>query len=187
MLVFVELFVVRLKARFLAFLCTTWSSTEVGFFVYYKKQYRSFMDLFEAVLEKGSVFHVAWFSMVAWNLWQWRNKLREKQPTWPFHEICKRAKKLMLEYFEVHEPQPLPRRLDLVRWCPPQAGSFKANLDAAIFDGFGLVGIGVAICDQSGQIIAALSQKIRMPHSVDLAEALACSRAVLFAQELSLF
>ena len=43
---------------------------EVGFFVYYKKQYRSFMDLFEAVLEKGSVFHVAWFSMVAWNLWQ---------------------------------------------------------------------------------------------------------------------
>ena len=62
---------------------------EVGFFVYYKKQYRSFMDLFEVVLKRGSVFHVAWFSMVAWSLWQRRNKLREKQPTWPLHEIYK--------------------------------------------------------------------------------------------------
>ena len=60
---------------------------EVGLSVYYKKQYRSFMDLFEVVLERGSVFHVAWFSMVAWSLWQRRNKLREKQPTWPLHEI----------------------------------------------------------------------------------------------------
>ena len=93
----------------------------------------------------------------------------------------------MLEYFEVHEPQPLPRQLVLVRWCPPQASFFKTNFDVAIFDGSGLAGIGMAIRDQSGQIIAALSQKIRMPYLVDLAEALACSRVVLFAQELSLF
>ena len=93
----------------------------------------------------------------------------------------------MLEYFEVHEPQPLPRQSVLVRWCPPQAGFFKTNFDVAIFDGSGLAGIGMAIRDQSGQIIAALSQKIRMPYSVDLAEALACSRVVLFAQGLSLF
>ena len=74
-----------------------------------------------------------------------------------------------------------------MQWCPPQAGFFKANFDAAVFDGSGSAGIGVAIRDHSGQIIAALSQKIKLPHSVDLAEALACSRATLFAQELSLF
>ena len=159
---------------------SVWKS-DVGFSVYYKKQYRSFMDLFEAVLERGSVFHVAWFSTVAWSLWQRWNKLREKQPTWPFHEICKRAKDLVLEFFEIHEPQPLPRRSELVCWCPPHAGFFKANFDAAVFDGSGLAGIRVAIRDQLGQIIAPLSQKIRLPHSVDLAEALACSRAVLFA------
>ena len=71
----------------------------------------------------------------------------------------------------------LSHSLDDWTWC----------VDAAIFDGSGLAGIGMVICDQSGQIIAALSQKIRMPYSVDLAEALACSRVVLFAQELSLF
>ena len=144
------------------------------------------MDLFEAVLERGLVFHVAWVSTMAWSLWQRRNKLREKQPTWPLHEVCKRAKELVLEFFEVHEPQPLPRCSNLVRWCPPQVGFFKANFDAAIFDSSGS-GIGVAIHDHSGQIITTLSQKIRMPHSMDLAEALACSCAILFAQELSLF
>ena len=113
--------------------------------------------------------------------------MREKQPTWPFHEICKRAKELVLEFFEIHEPQPPPRRSDLGWWCPPQAGFFKANFDATFFDGSGSAGIGVAIRDQSGQIIVALSQKIKLPHLVDLAEALACSHAALFAQELSLF
>ena len=96
-------------------------------------------------------------------------------------------KELVLEYFEVHEPQPLPRRSGLVLWCPPQVGFFKANFDAAIFDSTGLAGIGVVVRDQSGHVIAALIQMIKMPHSVDLAEALACSRAVQFAQELSLF
>ena len=83
--------------------------------------------------------------------------MREKQPTWPLHEICKRAKDLVLEFFEIHEPQPLPRRSKLVCWCPPQAGFFKANFDDVVFDGSGLAGIGVAIRDQLGQIIAALS------------------------------
>ena len=40
--------------------------------------------------------------------------------------------------------------------------------------------------DAEGMIIAALSQIIRLPSSVDLVEALAARRALLFAQELCL-
>lgn len=45
-----------------------------------------------------------------------------------------------------------------------------------------IVGIGVTICDSSGHIIATLSQKIRLPHSVDLVEAMVASRALTFAK-----
>lgn len=47
------------------------------------------MDLFEVVLGRGSVFHVAWFSTIAWSLWQRRNIIREKQPSWPISEVSK--------------------------------------------------------------------------------------------------
>jgi len=51
----------------------------------------------------------------------------------------------------------------------------------------GCVGIGVVFHDYTGNIIAALSQKIPLVQSMELAEALAARRAVVFAKELSLF
>ncbi|XP_065638086.1 uncharacterized protein LOC136071113 [Quercus suber] len=73
-----------------------------------------------------------------------------------------------------------------VRWTRPSDGLYKVNFDAALFEVSGCAGIGVAIRDSSGAIIGALSQKIALPHSVELAEALAARRAVVFAQELSI-
>ena len=50
-----------------------------------------------------------------------------------------------------------------------------------------LAGLGIIIRDESGLIIAALSQKIPLPSSVELVEALAAQRALIFAQEISIF
>lgn len=72
-------------------------------------------------------------------------------------------------------------RSNQVCWSPPQDGLFKANFDAAFFDSIGIAGIGVMVRDFTGNIIAALSQKMQLPHSVDLAEALARNRVVTFA------
>ena len=47
-------------------------------------------------------------------------------------------------------------------------------------------GIGVVFRDHEGYVIAALSQRIPLSQSVEMAEALAVRRAVVFAQELSL-
>ena len=74
-----------------------WKS-EVCFAALYKTHFRTFMDLFEAVLGKGSVFHVTWFSMTTWSLWQRRNRIREKQSSWPLHEVSMRAKNMVAEY-----------------------------------------------------------------------------------------
>ncbi|XP_030930608.1 uncharacterized protein LOC115956336 [Quercus lobata] len=44
----------------------------------YQRVFKSFLDLFEAVLEQGSVFNVVVFATTVWSLWQRQNRLREQ-------------------------------------------------------------------------------------------------------------
>ena len=64
------------------------------------------MDLLDSVFELGASFSIALFSTIAWCLWQHRNKLRERQLTWPLQEIGRRAKELVVEFFEIHQQPP---------------------------------------------------------------------------------
>ena len=82
--------------------------------------------------------------------------------------------------------RPIPRRAQ-AHWSPPSEQIYKGNFDATFFDASGYAGIGMVFRDHMGQIIAALSQKIPLIQSVELAEAMAAHRAVLFTKELSLF
>ena len=56
-----------------------------------------------------------------------------------------------------------------------------------IFAEFSLSGIGVVIRDSWGNIIVALSQKIMLPHPVDLVEALIANWTLSFAREIYIF
>ncbi|KAK7835606.1 hypothetical protein CFP56_023322 [Quercus suber] len=49
------------------------------------------------------------------------------------------------------------------------------------------VGIGMVFRDHLGNVIATLSQKVDLIHSVEMAEALVARRVVVLARELSLF
>ena len=153
-----------------------------------QKKCRTFFDLLGELFSGGSSFRIAFFATVAWCLWQRRNRLREHQPVWLLHELGDRAKALVMEYEEVNWLEqslsiPRPR----VRWSPPPADWYKANFDAAFSIESGSTAIGVVFRDQAGQVIAALCQNLGQVQSVDMAEALAARRAVIFARELSLF
>ena len=91
---------------------------------------------------------------------------------------------------EYRDVQDRPSRTSIQRprqkWSPPELGVYKLNFDGAIFEGAARAGLGVVVRDAEGMIIAALSQNIQLPSSVDLVEALAARRAILFAQELCL-
>lgn len=131
---------------------------------------------------------MALFSTIAWSLWQWRNHLKEHQLAWTLHEVGDRARAMVLEFMDANEQVVKPQvRNILVRWSPPQENVYKANFDVALFDNMGYAGLGVVIRDCNGHIIAALSKKIKLPYSVETAEALAAHRAVTFAKELSIF
>ena len=73
-----------------------------------------------------------------------------------------------------------------LRWKLPDSGFFKVNFDGALFLDQRCAGLGVVVRDSDGLIIAALSQKVRLPGSVDVVEALVAQRAICFAKELSL-
>ena len=63
---------------------------------------------------------------------------------------------------------------------------YKLNFDSAIFESSGRAGLGVVVRDVEGMIIAALSQNIPLPNSVESVEAMAARCAILLAQEISL-
>ena len=99
-----------------------------------------------------------------------------------------RAILLVREFLDLSKPYALPRSFSVqVGWSRPPVGVFKVNFDTALFENIGSASIGVAIRDSDGEIIAALSQRILLPFSVEMAEAMAARRALLFAQELSLY
>ena len=134
-----------------------WKSN-INFVLYYKKGFRTFFDLLEEVLHKGSKYHVASFSTMAWCLWQRRNRLQMNQSVWPLHEIGDRAKGLVIEFFDTNKQEARSRvQSPPVRWVPPEGHSYKVNYDAAIFDLLGYAGLGVVIRDCIGHVIASLS------------------------------
>jgi len=60
----------------------------------------------------------------------------------------------------------------------------KANFNGAMFVDTGEAGIGVVICNEFGEVMAALSEKIALSPLVETLELLATRRAVVFAMEL---
>ena len=59
----------------------------------------------------------------------------------------------------------------------------KVNFDGAMFNERDEAGIGVIIRNPRGKVMAALSEKIQKPPSVEILELLAAKRAVRFSLE----
>ncbi|KAK7851268.1 hypothetical protein CFP56_042495 [Quercus suber] len=162
--------------------------SDPGFLFLTQKKYRSFLEVLESLFSAGSSFQCAQFAMTAWCLWERRNRLRLHQRTWQLHEIGARALKLVQEFWDVHCKETSSNdRPPRVRWTPPPDTCYKLNFDAALLDGFNQVGLGAVCRDSQGHVLAALSQRVGPVKSVEMAEALAAKRAVVFARELSFF
>ena len=75
---------------------------DLGFLFLVQAKCRSFMELLEVLFTHGSGLRIALFAVVAWSLWQYRNRMRERQSVWPLHELGNRARALLVEFWEVH-------------------------------------------------------------------------------------
>ena len=71
-------------------------------------------------------------------------------------------------------------------WMLPSLGSFKINVDGALYPTKKLAGIGVVIRDLQGRLMAALCRKIKALLGVLEVEAKAYEAGMLLARHLGL-
>ncbi|XP_030970008.1 uncharacterized protein LOC115990306 [Quercus lobata] len=79
------------------------------------------------------------------------------------------------------QPQPQPQR-----WSPREPGTYKVNYDEAYFAEEEEAGIGVVVRNELGQVMASLAEKFVMPPTVEILEAMAARRDMIFMDELGL-
>ena len=121
---------------------------------------------------------------MAWSIWYQRNKFRLKDNPLPLQNIASFAKNYLSEFRSLDKPRPHGSSSILRRWRPPTAGSVKTNYDGAMFRESDKVGIGVVIRGSEGQVLAALSEQLVKPPSVEILELLTAWRVVKFTAEL---
>ena len=107
------------------------------------------------------------------------------EPIVPVYQVAPKAHGALQEFQQLHPTHTvIPRTARAVKWRPPIAPCVKANFDGAIFSQDGLAGIGVIIRNEQGLVMAALSQQIPSPTSVEMVEVLVARQALVFANEL---
>ena len=107
------------------------------------------------------------------------------EPTVPVCQVAPKVVGALQEFQQLHPTHAvIPRTACAVKWRPPIAPCVKANFDGAIFSQDGLAGTNVIIRNEQGLVMAALSQQIPSPTSVEMVEVLAARQALVFAKEL---
>ena len=143
---------------------------------------KNMWDLVSIMKAEGKNMEV--FVMSAWLIWMRRNKLRSNEATQPCSKIGQLALSLLAEFQQGKQGRVAEKQVGLVRWQPPAENSIKANFDGAVFGEEQAAGIGVVLRDSEGQVLAALSEKVRLPATVEVLEMMAARRSALFAREL---
>ena len=70
------------------------------------KRFSEFEDLVCFLYGEISSKLVEFFAMVAWSIWERRNRVQERQKVWGIDEVCTRASKLLKEFHDVHRKIP---------------------------------------------------------------------------------
>ena len=85
--------------------------------------------------------------------------------------------------FSMIKPKNIPGR---TKWRPPLGEMYKTNFDGVVFAESREARIGVVIRNSNGEVVAALSEKIPYPDSMEVLEVLAVRRAAQFAVEVGI-
>lgn len=83
-----------------------------------------------------------------------------------------------------------PRSVKQVRrrtWLPPILGEYKTNFDDVMISEGDEARIGIVVRHSSGQVLAAMAEKIQKPHSMECLEVIAMRCAVINASSLRNF
>ncbi|KAL0003702.1 hypothetical protein SO802_011263 [Lithocarpus litseifolius] len=143
----------------------------------------SFLEILEHASTEKSSFET--FAMTISEVWQRRNRVHMGEAVLPLSMLPIKANGDLQEFQQLRPTHTdISRTARAVKWRPPTAPCLKVNFDGALFSQDRLAGICVIIWNDQGLVMAALSQQIPSPASVEMVEVIAAHRALLFAKEL---
>ena len=144
----------------------------------------SFTDLVFCVRQQEENFEL--FTVLAWFICGKRNKCHFNEPNLPLEKILEEAKAVLAEFQGKLDCKPKRKKPQTQCWSPPTKGTYKVNYDQAYFVEEEKAGIGVMVTNELGQDMGSLAEKIDMSPTMEVLEAMAARRAMIFMEELGL-
>nr|POE76554.1 putative ribonuclease h protein [Quercus suber] len=148
-------------------------------------QHQNFEEVTKFILQLDQPEVQELFAIIAWSLWFCRKEIRVNELDKVPHDVVSWANNFRLEFQSMKEGTKVARPKENLKWVPPPQGWFKANVDGAIFKVTNSAGIGVAVRDCQGWVLAALSEKVEGVQEAEVIETLAIRRPIRFAIETS--
>ena len=133
---------------------------------------------------KAEGFSLELFAMTAWLIWMQRNKLRANDNPQPCSRVAHSASALLAKFQQGNQGTVRGNKTSSVQWQPPSRFSVKANFNRAVFGEDQEASVGVVIRNNERQVLAALSEKVQMPVTVEILEMLVARKAAIFAKDL---
>ncbi|KAK0606918.1 hypothetical protein LWI29_006286 [Acer saccharum] len=123
--------------------------------------------------------------VISWSIWNDRNEALHGGFVKPAEHIVSNAGDLLLEYQNTGKALHINPK-DAVTahktWLAPPPGLLKLNTDVSFREGSDLMGIGAAIRNSSGKVVAAVSKPFLGKFSVELGELIALREGLLLAK-----
>ena len=126
------------------------------------------------------------FATIPWFMWYHINKLRLKELCLPIEKIFNITSNYLSEFQQRPQVSIAKTRQKEIKWKPLAKDEIKTSYDRATFEDTGEAWIVVVVRLDSGEVLAAHYEKIPLPSSVEVLEALIVRRATQFVVELGL-
>ena len=115
------------------------------------------------MIESFDVEKIALVVTITWALWSNWNDIRHRGVRKNLEAVVQWVTDYLMEYTVVTEMVTPVTEDVTVMWNPPPPAMLKINVDGAISKRQNLVSVWSVICDDTGQLVAAMSRSISAP------------------------
>lgn len=144
-------------------------------------------------INEGTELEVSKIAIVLWGIWSWRNKKVWEDKLVSPAMTMDWSSKIVSEWRRVTREKRAriailssEKLAGVQKWCPPEEGKFKINVDAAVVGEAETCSVGMVLRDCRGQFLEGKVMNFLNPESVFAAEARGVCEALLWAKERDL-